>query len=197
MRLGERRTVARYRRSRRRRRPTHAANARAHRRVLSLDPRVILTLLETRFVPVVASLAGDGEGNVYNVNADTVAETLAIALKAQKLIFLTGAPGVLRDRADPSSLIAFADPDDLTELLMRGQGSEMEMAIRSGGQNAGLERLMYFLQVGYFSRKISDRFDWSMIERDIERIMQMLEAIYALLRPEQKPIETVTVAAKK
>jgi uncharacterized protein with von Willebrand factor type A (vWA) domain len=66
--------------------------------------------------------------------------------------------------------------DDLTELLMRGQGSEMEMAIRSGGQNAGLERLMYFLQVGYFSRKISDRFDWSMIERDIERIMQLLEA---------------------
>src|SRR5688500_13188500 len=45
--------------------------------------------------------------------------------------------------------------DDLTELLMRGQGSEMEMAIRAGGQNAGLERLMYFLQVGYFSRKIS------------------------------------------
>ena len=68
------------------------------------------------------------------------------------------------------------DLDELTELLMRGQGSEMEMAIRSGGQNAGLERLMYFLQVGYFSRKISDRFDWSMIERDIERIMQLLEA---------------------
>ncbi len=66
--------------------------------------------------------------------------------------------------------------DDLTELLMRGEGSEMEMAIRSGGQNAGLERLMYFLQVGYFSRKISDKFDWSAIERDIERIMQMLEA---------------------
>jgi hypothetical protein len=66
--------------------------------------------------------------------------------------------------------------DDLTELLMRGQGSEMEMAIRAGGQNAGLERLMYFLQVGYFSRKISDRFDWSMIERDIDKIMKMLEA---------------------
>jgi uncharacterized protein with von Willebrand factor type A (vWA) domain len=59
---------------------------------------------------------------------------------------------------------------------MRGQGSEMEMAIRAGGQNAGLERLMYFLQVGYFSRKISDRFDWSAIERDIEKIMRMLEA---------------------
>src|SRR5262245_63050743 len=43
--------------------------------------------------------------------------------------------------------------DELTELLMRGQGSEMEMAIRSGGQNAGLERLMYFLQVGFFSSR--------------------------------------------
>ena len=68
------------------------------------------------------------------------------------------------------------DLDELTELLMRGQGSEMEMAIRGGAQNAGLERLMYFLQVGFFSRRISDRFDWSAIERDIEKIMQALEA---------------------
>jgi uncharacterized protein len=66
--------------------------------------------------------------------------------------------------------------DELTELLMRGQGSEMEMAIRGGAQGAGLERLMYFLQVGYFSRRISDQFDWSAIERDIEKIMQALEA---------------------
>src|SRR5438876_580964 len=65
--------------------------------------------------------------------------------------------------------------DELTELLMRGQGSEMEMAIRSGGQNAGLERLMYFLQVGFFSRRISDKFDWSAIEGDLERIMKALE----------------------
>src|SRR3989454_3086226 len=65
--------------------------------------------------------------------------------------------------------------DELTELLMRGQGSEMEMAIRSGGQNAGLERLMYFLQVGFFSRRISDSFDWSAIEGDLERIMKALE----------------------
>ena len=68
------------------------------------------------------------------------------------------------------------DLDELTELLMRGQGSEMEMAIRSGSQHAGLERLMYFLQVGFFSRRISDQFDWSAIERDIEKIMQLLEA---------------------
>jgi uncharacterized protein with von Willebrand factor type A (vWA) domain len=68
------------------------------------------------------------------------------------------------------------DLDELTELLMRGQGSEMEMAIRGGAQGAGLERLMYFLQVGFFSRRISDQFDWSAIEQDIERMMQALEA---------------------
>ena len=108
-----------------------------------VDPRVLVTLLEARFVPVVASLAGDGEGNVYNVNADTVAESLAVALRAQKLIFLTGAPGVLRDREDPSSLVAFADPDDLAGLLASGAVAggmrpKVEACIRAA--TGGVER---------------------------------------------------------
>jgi len=68
------------------------------------------------------------------------------------------------------------DMDEMTELMLRGEGAEMEMAIRGQGQNAGLERLMYFLQIGYFSRRIYDKFDWEQIERDLARIMQMLEA---------------------
>src|SRR5712692_1002719 len=68
------------------------------------------------------------------------------------------------------------DMDELTELMLRGEGSDMEMAIRGQGQGAGLERLMYFLQIGYFSRKIYDKFDWAAIERDLSRIMQLLEA---------------------
>ena len=71
--------------------------------------------------------------------------------------------------------MADMDLDEMTELLLQGGGSEMEMAIRAGSQNAGLERLMYFLQVGYFSRRIQDRFDWSAIERDLEKIMKLLE----------------------
>ncbi len=66
--------------------------------------------------------------------------------------------------------------DDMTELMLQGEGAEMEMAIRGQGQGAGLERLMYFLQIGYFSRRIYDKFDWEAIERDLSRIMQMLEA---------------------
>jgi acetylglutamate kinase len=108
-----------------------------------VDPRVLTTLLDGRILPVVASLAGDGDGNVYNVNADTVAESLAVALKAQKLIFLTGAPGVLRDRADPSSLVTFADPDDLAGLMANGaiaggMRPKVEACIRAA--TGGVER---------------------------------------------------------
>lgn len=107
------------------------------------DPRILVTLMQARFVPVVASLAGDDDGHVYNVNADTVAETIAVALKAQKLIFMTGAPGVLRDRDDPSSLVTFADPDDLQELmasgaLAGGMRPKVESCIRAA--NGGVER---------------------------------------------------------
>lgn len=108
-----------------------------------VDPRVLTTLLESRFVPVIASLAGDEDGAVYNVNADTVAESLAIALKAQKLIYLTSVPGVLRDPADPSSLVTFADPDDLAQLkasgaLSGGMRPKVEACIRAA--TSGVER---------------------------------------------------------
>src|SRR6266540_677046 len=56
------------------------------------------------------------------------------------------------------------DMDELTELMLRGQGTDMEMAIRQGGEGAGLERRIY------------DKFDWEAIERDLARIMQLLEA---------------------
>jgi acetylglutamate kinase len=109
----------------------------------AVDPRIIHTLLAGRFVPVVASLAGDQEGRIYNVNADTVAESLAVKLKAQKLIFLTGAPGVLRDRSDPSTLVAFADPEELSQLMASGaiQGGmlpKVEACIRAATN--GVER---------------------------------------------------------
>jgi uncharacterized protein len=105
--------------------------------------------------------------NLYFLDLEALGEGLKKALGPED-------PKV-QEQLDQMLDLENMDLDELTELLMRGQGSEMEMAIRGGAQGAGLERLMYFLQVGYFSRRISDQFDWSAIERDIEKIMQALE----------------------
>src|SRR5262245_54921823 len=83
-----------------------------------------------------------------------------------------------RLRAMPDRLMAEEglELDDLTDVMVGGEGSDREMAIREGGRTAGLEKLMYYLQTGYFSRRIHDKFDWEAIERDLARIMQLLEA---------------------
>lgn len=83
----------------------------------AVDTKLLDLLLPRGHVPVVASLAADAEGRIMNVNADTLAAVLAGALGAAKLIYMTGAPGLLRDAEDPSSLVAFAAPEDLQALL--------------------------------------------------------------------------------
>ena len=57
------------------------------------------------YVPVVACLGADAEGNVYNINADMVGNQLAAAVKADRLYLVTSAPGVLRDAKDPATRI--------------------------------------------------------------------------------------------
>ncbi len=86
----------------------------------AVDPHVLKHLLEGGFLPVVAPLSADGQGQVYNTNADTVAAALASALGAEKLIFLLGVPGLLRDANQPSSLVPFATPGDLAQLESAG-----------------------------------------------------------------------------
>ncbi|MFN7973179.1 MAG: acetylglutamate kinase [Acidobacteriota bacterium] len=86
----------------------------------AVDPSVLRLLLDAGIVPVVSPISCDREGAVLNVNGDTVASRIAIALCAEKLIFLTGAPGILEDRADPQSLVSYTDLDGLRDLTSRG-----------------------------------------------------------------------------
>jgi len=60
-------------------------------------------LASAGLVLVLGSLGGDGQGNVFNINADTVATRLAAELKAAKLFLVSNVPGVLRDKDDPST----------------------------------------------------------------------------------------------
>ncbi len=63
------------------------------------------------YIPVIASVGADREGNSYNINADEAAGALARALRAYKLVFLTDVAGWLDDPKDPESLIRVADAD--------------------------------------------------------------------------------------
>jgi len=102
----------------------------------AVDTKLLDVLLPRGNVPVVASLAANPEGQVMNVNADTLAAVLAGALGAQKLIYMTGAPGLLRDAGDPSSLVAFAAPEDLQAMLVNksvkgGMRPKVEACLRA------------------------------------------------------------------
>ncbi|MCB1154214.1 MAG: acetylglutamate kinase [Deltaproteobacteria bacterium] len=85
-----------------------------------IDAKLLSTLANADFVPVIASLAADTDGNILNVNADTLACELAIALQAKKMVFLTEAPGLMRDIKDPLSLVPFADPADIEAMKKDG-----------------------------------------------------------------------------
>ncbi len=83
--------------------------------------RDLLALLAANgFVPVVACLGADDAGNVYNINADIVANQLAIALDAKALLLVTDVPAVLRDVADPASRIARITMTDGKKLIADG-----------------------------------------------------------------------------
>lgn len=62
-------------------------------------------LLDDGLVPIVSTVGADKEGQPYNVNADDAARAIAVAMGAEKLIYLTSAAGLLQDPADPTSLV--------------------------------------------------------------------------------------------
>ncbi|MBO4546299.1 MAG: acetylglutamate kinase, partial [Treponema sp.] len=75
--------------------------------VTEVCPEIVTSLLEERFIPVISTVAlGSGDDqNFYNINADTAAAKIAVALKAEKFVQLTNVPGILKDINDPKSLI--------------------------------------------------------------------------------------------
>jgi acetylglutamate kinase len=88
--------------------------------VASLDPSVLIPLLDLGYIPVISSVAPDAEGQAHNINADTVAGELAAALQAEKLVLLTDTAGILRDRHDPLSLIRQLTLSEARQLIADG-----------------------------------------------------------------------------
>jgi acetylglutamate kinase len=74
-------------------------------------------LLDNGYIPVISCLGADEQGNVYNINADTIAAEIAVHLKAEKLIVLTDVDGILMARNDPSSRISRISVDEAERLV--------------------------------------------------------------------------------
>jgi acetylglutamate kinase len=88
--------------------------------VTEVDAAQIENFCLVGVVPVLPSLAEDDDGGLLNVNADTAAAAVATALRAEKLVFLTDTPGILRDKSDPDSLLTALTPDDCRALIRDG-----------------------------------------------------------------------------
>lgn len=89
--------------------------------IKEVNAGIVLDMLEKGYIPVVSSVAeGIDEDTSYNINADTAAEKLAVALKAKKLILLTDIMGLMRDPKDDTTLIPELKVSEVPALIREG-----------------------------------------------------------------------------
>jgi acetylglutamate kinase len=101
------------------------------------DPRLLHLLLEAGYTPVIACIAGDQQGNIYNVNADQMAVSCAAGLGADRLLFLTDVAGV---KGADGEVISLLTSDDCLQLVASG--------VARGGMQAKLEASQAALKAG-------------------------------------------------
>ena len=110
-----------------------------------INPEVVHTLDQANFIPVIAPIGAGTDGKAYNINADTVAGSLAVTLKAEKLILLTNTPGVLNS------------DDQLLELLSETEAQDLiEQGVISGGMLPKVQCALEAVAGGVRTATISD-----------------------------------------
>ncbi len=106
----------------------------------SVDTAVLDKLLANGLMPVVSPLSADSNGTLLNINADTVAAAIGGALSAEKLVLCTGAPGILENVEDQTTVISYTDINGLKRMRDAGalkdgmlpKAAAIESAIRGG-----------------------------------------------------------------
>lgn len=88
--------------------------------IKKVNTKLIKTLIDDGFIPVISPIGADKEGNTYNINADYAAVAIAAGLQAQKLVFLTDVEGVLKDKDDSTSLIPFLNNEEAENYIEDG-----------------------------------------------------------------------------
>jgi len=108
--------------------------------ITAINTRPITNAIEHGYIPVIATVGTDKDGNTYNINADTAAAEIASALKAENMITLTDIQGLMRDVNDHQSLIPVVHVNDLEGLIeenvvsggMIPKVKSLEKAVRCG-----------------------------------------------------------------
>jgi acetylglutamate kinase len=102
--------------------------------VVDVRPEAVVDLIDAGRIPVVSTIAPDEDGLAHNVNADTAAAALAVALGAEKLVVLTDVAGLYRNWPDSDEIITQIDAAELAELLpslASGMVPKMEACLRA------------------------------------------------------------------
>ncbi|TWF80218.1 N-acetylglutamate kinase [Pseudonocardia hierapolitana] len=102
--------------------------------VVHVNPDAVLDIVRAGRIPVVAGVAPDVDGTVYNINADSAAAALAAALGAAKLVVLTDVAGLFANYPDPESVISSLSADELEPMLpglASGMAPKMEACLRA------------------------------------------------------------------
>lgn len=90
-------------------------------KITQINAEVLETLIKKDYIPVIASIGVDGNGNAYNVNADTAAGAIGGALHAEKLLYLTDIDGIREDENDANSLLNETTVHALQEMIADGR----------------------------------------------------------------------------
>ena len=112
----------------------------------SVRTEPILEALDKGLMPILSSTASDAEGQCYNVNADTAAAQIAIALKARRLVYLSDVPGLLKDPDDPTTLLSSlpvhqVEPLKEQKVIAKGMLPKVNSAVDA--LNAGVNRVHF------------------------------------------------------
>jgi acetylglutamate kinase len=131
--------------------------------VTSIDAAIVQKLCNEELIPVIATVGVDELGQAYNINADTVAGAIALALQAEKLVYLTDVAGIYADYPDESSLVTGIDVDGLDDLLATGKVDggmipkleSCATALRGGVRRAHIldGRIPHALLLEFFTRE--------------------------------------------
>ena len=111
-----------------------------------IDTRLINLLLENDYLPVISSLGADDQGEIYNINADTIATEIAVRLGAEKLILLSDVNGIYLDPKESSTKIDRLSTAEAREMIDSGKAT--------GGMIPKLENLISLIERGVRSAHV-------------------------------------------